>query len=79
MYTKNYHSTTPILLHPPILLGLPWVTLESVPQVGREWEDAGELNWEYGLRPEPPYRAQPSCPTICGHFTALGGDAIPGF
>lgn len=45
MYKKN-HCTTPFRLPPPVLLGLPWVTLGRVSQVGREWEDTGEGNWE---------------------------------
>lgn len=59
MYKKK-HCTTPLRLPPPVLLGLPWVTLGRVSQVGREWEDAG--TGRCGLRPGPPYRAQPSCP-----------------
>ena len=41
----------PLLLVPPLgLLGPPLATLERVSHVRREWEDAGEVNWE--VQPE---------------------------
>lgn len=40
-----------LLILSPVLLGPPLVSIEKGSQVRREWEDAGELNWEVGPVP----------------------------